>query len=260
MDLSLMPAVKREVPYLFIYGPEKVGKTTLACEFPRPALIPAEQGIVDQEVMAFFQNLSPPVAPSFESVLDAIDAATNHADVGTIIIDSLTSVEQLVHAQVCKAHDWAHIGAPGYGKGYEATDPAWMAFHHACQVARSAGKAVVLLGHAHIQTYTDPGVERYDRFVPALHKRPGDTIVKEVDATLFLDWRRGVDTASSKNFVKVAGTSHRVLYTEQRPAFLAGNRYGMTAEIPYQKGHGFAALAPFFKRKKADAPKEGEAT
>ena len=60
------------------------------------------------------------------------------------------------------------------------------------------------------------------------------------------------DPKRTDSRARADGGAQRWIYCEGRPAYTAGNRYGMPERIPYIRGEGFKALAQYFPQ-----PKEG---
>src|SRR5688572_27774326 len=114
-DLRTMRADKP--PLWLIYGPPKIGKTTLASEFEAPVFVQTEEGTpIGAGLMSFG------LLESYEAVEEALAALFGEHDLKTVVIDSLSALEPLIWRAVCERNKWGSIEAPGFGKGYVEAD------------------------------------------------------------------------------------------------------------------------------------------
>ena len=249
---SLRKVRADQPPRLLIYGPEKMGKTTLASEFPAPVFLQTERGESGDLVLDSFGSLD-----SFESVIEAITSlATEEHSFQTVVLDSVSALQKLVWDKVCRDSNVKSIelAGGGYGKGYIEADNLWLQVLDGLNYLRNErGMAVVLVGHAIISRFDDPETQSYSRYDIDLHKRAEALLKREVDAILLVKKDVTIKTEGKGERARADGGDTRWIYTEGKPAFTAGNRYNMPARIIYQKGAGFSALAPFFPQSAAGA-------
>lgn len=248
MALSLSNLVRKSAdkpPLIIIYGRGKMGKTTLASEFPSPIFIQTEDGAGDIEVTSFKAE---PLT-KFGEVMEAMEAlASEEHEFRTLVVDSVTQLEPLVWKEVCDRHNWDSIEAPGYGKGYIEADPIWREFLSACAYLRDAkGMTVILIAHETVETFSDPERDDYSRYKMRLHKRAEAMLRERVDIVGFLNTVVTLDKQKSgfgKETAKAKGSGQRALNLSPRPTFEAGNRYSMPDKVLINPGAGYAALAP----------------
>lgn len=232
-------------PRLLIYGPEGMGKTTLAAEFPNPVFLQVEDGTPADTELTSFGELG-----SYEQIVEAIQSliADDH-DFNTVVIDSISRLEGLVFAEVCRRNNWKTIEAPGYGKGYKEADYIWNELLEGLGVLRKERRMnVVLIGHAKIDRFDDPTTSSYSRFELDLHDRAAALISREVDAILLVKQDVVVkeeDQGFNKKRAVANGGEQRWIYAEGRPGFVAKNRYGIPPKLPFTKGQGYAQLAAY---------------
>jgi hypothetical protein len=236
-------------PLALFYGVAGVGKTALAAEAPSPIFIrtggenfPAElAGKVDEF----------PETNDFASFVAAIGSLLNEDhDFKTLVIDSLSGVEFLIWAEACRRGGWQTIEDPGFGKGYVAASSLWKDILDGLRALRAEkGMAIVLIGHTEIGRFDSPTTDPYSRYRVGLHKRAADEVEEACDLIAFINYRttlKKADVGFNKTVTHAEGGGARVIYTEERPGFIAKSRYGMPSEIAYKKGEGWAALAKYF--------------
>ncbi|WP_425070674.1 ATP-binding protein [Sagittula sp. S175] len=246
MAISLQNLVRKRAdkpPMIAIYGRGKMGKTTLASEFPNPIFVQTEDGSGALEITSFSEG-----AITEWSDVDAAltELATEDHDFKTLVIDSVTQLEPLIWAETCRRNNWPDIEQPGYGKGYLAADEVWREFLNACTWLRDYKRmCVVMIGHEVVETFSDPEREDYNRYKLRLHKRAEALIRERVDIVGFLNQAVALDKGKKGDERAVAkGSGQRQLNLAPRPTFEAGNRYGMPDKILINPGQGFAAIAP----------------
>lgn len=237
-------------PRILIYGQEKIGKTSLAAEFPDPIFLRVESGPPEGAELTGWD------ITSYSDFMDAIGVLYNDDhDFKTIVIDSVTRLEsRVVWPEVCQREGVDHIENCGFGKGYKAALPIWGDILAAANDLRATkGMSVVLVGHSVVKSFADPETQTYNIHDIALQdseKVSAAAMVKqEMDAIFFVKKDVSVEKEDPKNKhnnrVLAKGNSKRWIYTEGRPAFVAGNRYSMPEKLDYAKGGGFASIAPY---------------
>lgn len=233
-------------PLCLFYGVEKVGKTSLAAEFPSPVLIRTvgENPPSDVEIDSF------PEVLTFAGLMEAIEALyTEDHSFKTLIVDAIDGVESLVWKETASREGWKTLEDPGYGKGYVAADSVWDEFFEAVEaLRRDKGLTVILIGHTEIKNFDDPASTTYSQYRPNLHKRAADKIKAACGIIAFLKTRVSIKTekgAFGAEKKEANGAGVRMIYLEERPGFIAGNRYSMPPEIQFNRGKGYDALAKY---------------
>lgn len=249
MFSQIKTGIVHKPPRIVIYGVHGVGKTSLAAGAPNPILIQTEDGADEIGVARF------PLARSLKAVFDQIgDLAVEKHDFQTVIFDSADWAEKLVWDHTCEENGWKSIESPGFGKGYVEAEATWKTVLEGLDHLRNNGMTVIVLAHCEVKRFDDPTNDGYDRYQIAIHKRAAETLQEWADAVLFLNWRTLVqekDQGMGRKITKGKGNGQRILYTEERPAAIAKNRYRMPEkiELPNDPEQTWAALAehlPFF--------------
>lgn len=227
---------------ILLHGVAGIGKTTFASQADRPVVVQTEDGLGSIKVPHF------PLAKSFDAVMEALAALYTEAhDHKTVVVDSVDWLEPLVWERACRDNGWGSIEEPGYGKGYVAALDLWRQYLEGLNALRDQrGMTVIQLAHTDIKRFDSPEHEPYDRYVIKLHARAAALLQEHSDVVLFANYR--ISTVKSvvgfnKKVTRALGSGERVLYTAERPAFLAKNRYGLPDMLPLD-WQAFAAAMP----------------
>ena len=247
MTLASIKKGKAEKPPLMIlYGVAGVGKTSLAAEAPAPIFLrtKGEDYPTDVEPDEFGE------AADFWDVKEAIEVLKANADLPfkTFIIDSADGLEQLVQAEACRVNEWKSIEDPGYGKGYVAAMVHWNELLDGLNDLRALGMNVILLAHNKINRFDSPTSDPYSRYKLNLQDRADDFIRGAADLVGFINYRvtlKQADAGFNKKVTHGEGGGNRVIYVEERPGYIAKNRFGMPPSIDYKKGEGWNSLAKY---------------
>ncbi|WP_315762341.1 AAA family ATPase [Bradyrhizobium sp. SZCCHNS2005] len=148
MAISLKSLKKKTAaelqPIFTIYGVPKVGKSSLAAEFPRPIFIQTAEG---ESVPAGIEADTLEVR-NYGDLCEAIGALVNEEhQFGTAIFDSTTGLENIIRAEACARNGWKSIEDPGYGKGYKIAAQIFLEYIDGIMTLRRERQmAIVQLG------------------------------------------------------------------------------------------------------------------
>jgi hypothetical protein len=226
-DLSSISRTRRvRAPKVVIAGQNKIGKSTFASSAPNAIGILTEQGMDAIDSQAF------PVATSLSDVYAAIGTLIDEPhDFQAVYLDSLDWLEPLLQAHVCAANGWAHIEAPGFGKGYVAAAEEWRTLLTGLDALRNQrNMGVILIAHDKIKRIEDPLTEGYDSHVLKLHDRASALVLEWADVIGYAGYRtfvNKVDAGFGQKETKATTTGERLLHVEAHPAHCGGNRFGL---------------------------------
>ncbi|WP_313962979.1 ATP-binding protein [uncultured Streptococcus sp.] len=223
-----------------IYGPEGIGKSTFAAEFPNPVFIDTEGSTDNMDVARLDKPTSWTMLNNEVAFIKA-----NSTECGTLVIDTIDWAESMAVADVCAQHGKKGIEDFGWGKGYTYVQEEMGRFLNSLSDLVDMGINVVLTAHAQIKKFEQPDeMGSYDRYELKLGQKTGSKtapLVKEwADMVLFANYKTLVMTTESGK--KKAQGGERVMYTNHRPAWDAKNRHGLLDELPFN----YAGIAHIF--------------
>lgn len=225
-----------------VYGPEGIGKSTFAAQFPEPLFIDTEGSTDNMDV----SRLDKP--SSYTMLKNEIAWVKANPNVcKTLVIDTIDWAESLVIADVCAQHGKKGIEDFGWGNGYTYTKEEMGRLLNQLGELVDLGINVVLTAHAQMRKFEQPDeMGSYDRWELKLGKKTSSQtapLVKEwADMVLFANYKTVVMTAD--NGKKKATGGQRVLYTQHHPAWDAKNRHGLPEEMPFD----YAGIAHIFNQ------------
>ncbi|MGB7996541.1 ATP-binding protein [Photobacterium halotolerans] len=232
-------------PRVVLYGTSKIGKTTFASNAPAPIFIPTEDGLSGiSGVQAF------PLCRSYQEVLNAANGLlTEDHPFKTVVIDSGDWLESLLHDHIAQAQGKNNIEDFGYGKGYGFACDEFVSFLNLLDRLRTEKQMmIIIINHHEVKQFNDPSSESYHRYSLKLHRGAQEKLQEWADVIGFATFKTMVLKESqgfnnSRN--RVGGSGERILNLVEKPAWVAGNRYGLADDVPFT----FEAFAAEFKDK-----------
>ena len=214
-----------------IYGPEGIGKSTFAAQFPNPLFIDTEGSTKHMDVARFDK-------PSSWTMLNQqIQYVKEHPDIcDSLIIDTADWAEQLCVDHVCSTHHKTGIEDFGYGNGYVYAKEEFGRFLNSLEDIIDVGINVVLTAHAQLRKFEQPDeMGAYDRWELKLGKKTSSQtapLVKEwADMLLFANYKVYSVAVDDKGKKHKAQGGKRIIYTAHHPCWDAKNRFDLPEEI-----------------------------
>lgn len=260
---SITRSVSAKPPRILIYGVEGIGKSSFGANAPSPVFLPTEDGLGVIDAPSF------PLAQTYDDVLACLSALINEEHgYSTLVVDSLDWMEPLIWRKVAQTAGVGSIEDLGYGKGYVLALDVWRDYLNAINYLRDAkDMMVVQIAHAAIKPFNNPDTDSYDRFEIKLHRNKqgagaSPLLLEHSDCVLFANYKTSV-TQEKVGFnntrTRAVGGGARMLYTQERPSYMAKNRYGLPESLPLD-GNAWGVLArhiPYLKRFLPDVPPPG---
>ncbi len=220
-----------------IYGPEGIGKSFLASQFPQPIFLDIERGTHHLDVTRFSE------INTWDNITRSVgDLVTKAHDFRTLVIDTADWLEQRLVEHICRKSNKNSIEDFGYGKGYVVLAESFAAFLLSLESVIARGVHIVFLAHSTVVKFEAPDqASGYDRYELKLTKRVAPLLKEWVDLILFGNY---VTRVTQNECGKKHGTGgrERRLFTTHTAAFDGKNRHGLSEALPFR----FISIAHIF--------------
>lgn len=217
-----------------IYGPEGVGKSTLAAQLPSPVFIDTEGSTAQLDVARV-------EITGWHDLLRAVAEIHRMPEFRTLVLDTADWAERLAVASVLQNGSKKSIEDFGFGKGWVMVAEEFGRLLSALDGVVRGGKHVVLLAHSKVARFAAPDqTGEHDRYELKMSRQTTLLCKEWADAILFLNFKTKVVEVDGKK--KGLGGKERVINTSHTAAYDAKNRHG----LPEQVDATAEALAPIF--------------
>jgi hypothetical protein len=259
--LANIKSTKESYPGIrvIVAGVEKVGKTTFVCGAPNALLIPLEAGYSNQNIKHV------PMVEDYSSLVSLLMEVTTACQLGqfpfkTLVLDSLTALERLIHEGVLALDPLYKKGAAksismdnalgGYGRAFQLANERFIEVVKLLDILSIKHSInIVMTCHVFSNVIIDPQVGEYSSWDLLLHspknqKTYGKREVASqwVDAIFFL--HEPIMIVEQNSIKKgISENRGRMLGLSRTPSYCAGNRFGLEGEISIPKEQGWNYLA-----------------
>lgn len=211
-----------------IYGPEGIGKSTFASQFPEPVFIDTEGSTKHMDVKRFDRPLS------WQALMDEVEYAMRNKVCKTLVIDTADWAERLCISDVCASYKKKGLEDFGYGNGYVYTMEQYGKLLNLLEDVVDSGINVVLNAHAIMRKFEQPDeVGAYDRWELKLTKKVAPLVKEWADMILFANYKTFSVAVDDKGTKHKAQGGQRVMYTTHHPCWDAKNRHDLPEELPF---------------------------
>lgn len=234
------------------YGPEGVGKSSLAADVPGVLFFDVEGGSPELDVARYAfrpdDEVNGHVPQSYEEVLGGIDDLIAHPDHGfaALAIDTVDALEALIHKHICKRDAKTGIEGYGYGKGYRVALDEIRQLLAKLDEIRRQGVQIVILGHSTVSTFKNPEGEDYDRYQLRLNALAAGQIKEWCDIVGFVRYEGGgaklTGDESQNKRARGWATGRRMMHLAREAAWDAKSRLSLPAEIELDQAHPWQPL------------------
>lgn len=186
----------------------KVGKTSLACQFPRNLLLGFEHG---WNAISGAMAIDITKWAEFRQVLKQLEKPEARQMYDTITIDTVGLAYEACEQYICQQNGVQKIGDIPYGAGYNATKKE---FESCLRKITQLGFGLVIIAHVERRIEKRANDSEVEILGPAIPKRAYEVVNQLVDIIGY------IDVTWDEN-----GNSERWLYTRKTPTVMAGSRF-----------------------------------
>lgn len=210
---------------IFLYGVEKIGKSTFAAGAPGAMWLGADDGTAHLDIARWPDELR-----TWEDVLAALDAMFEEREehgIETVVIDPLNWFETNF------LEPWAAAKTKGSTNKFAKFDvmlEQWRVFRDRLKRFWEAGVNIILLAHAKVKKFEDPESEGFERYQPDMQGKGPGLFMQWVDVILFA--KKDTFARNLGGKIKGGGGDKVVMHTKGRAAFDAGNRWDLPEKLP----------------------------
>lgn len=213
-----------------VYGPEGIGKSTFAAQFPNPVFIDTEGSTKHMDVART------PKPSSWTMLLEQVRYfKANPFELNTLNIDTADWAEQLCIEEICAKAQKKSIEDFGYGKGYVYLAEEFGRLLNLLEELVELGINVVITAHAQMRKFEQPDeMGSYDRWEMKLQKKTAPLLKEWADMVLFANYKTYVVNVDNQGLQKgknKAQGGKRVMYTTHHPCWDAKNRHNLDLEL-----------------------------
>jgi hypothetical protein len=222
---------------VLIYGPEGIGKSTLAAQFPKPIFIDCERGTGWMDVKRL-------PCKSWQDIMDAVKfIKTEKHEFKTVVIDSADWAEHDCIQYVCSQGGKSSLSDFDHGKGYVKLSDEIEKFLNSLNALIDSGMHVIFIAHCAIKKLElpDEGGE-FDHYELNTSTRISPLLKQWAEAILFINYKVQV-TENEKGRTKAIGGRKRIIHTQHTAAYDAKNRWGLPDQIPFELPFDFGVFA-----------------
>lgn len=241
---SRLSTVKRgllsESKRFFFYGPEGVGKSSLAAD-AGAIFADADRGSghLDVPRYQFRDGEDGHILADLDELYAAVDdLLVSPHEYRALALDTSDSIEALIWKRICKGKTSKSgdriesVEDFGYGKGYVHAVEEWRRLLNRLDQLRLRRRMhIIFLGHVLVKTFKNPTGEDYDRYRPKLDDRALGLLREWCEVVGFVTFD---DLASRENGASRArgiSTGSRIIHLEHNAAWDAKSRLPLPAHI-----------------------------
>lgn len=232
--LGLTSGIIEGAQKFVIYGPEGIGKSTLASKFPNVIFIDTEGSTKRLDVLRYRPTSWAMMLEQIKEVINYVKS-TPQMTYGTLALDTADWAEKLCKEQICSKSQKTGIEDFGYGKGYTYLAEEYGRMLNLLEELIELGINVTLVAHAQMRKFEQPDeIGSYDRWELKLEKKVAPLVKEWADIILFCNYKTyivNVDNQGAAKGKNKAQGGERVMYTSHHPCWDAKNRHDLAPEL-----------------------------
>jgi len=222
---------------IVIHGPEGIGKSTLANQFPAPVFI-------DTEGSTNSMNVKRMECHSWQDLLDAVKwLKTQKHSFKSAVFDTADWAERFCVQFLCARDNKTSIEGWGYGKGYTFLSEEFGRLLISLDTLIDSGMHVIFVAHSGVKKMELPDQEgSFDHYELKCSRQTSPLLKEWADALLFVNYKVIVTTDEDKR-TKAVGGRKRIIHTQHTAAYDAKNRWELPDQIPFALPFDFGVFA-----------------
>jgi hypothetical protein len=207
--MEITSGVIKSAQKIIIYGPEGIGKSTFAAQFPDAVFSDTEGSTKHLDVKRL------PAPTSWQLLKQEAQYIRDNPGIcSTYIIDTADWTETLCINHICATAKVSGLEDFGYGKGYTYLEEEFGRYLNLLSDIIARGINVVLTAHAWMRKFEQPDeLGAYDRWELKLEKKTAALVKEWADMILFANYKTHVINVDNqgaqkgKNKVRAANAS-----------------------------------------------------
>lgn len=224
MAINITRGERKRAQKIVKYGPEGVGKTTIASEYPEPLFADCEGGTDHLDVA----RVEIKTIADFRET--CIFLLREPHEFQTLVVDTIDWLAARDVEEMLKEDDVESVETYGFGKGYKKAEERFNGIIRLLDRVIAKGINVVLLGHSKITKFEEPDKGgSYDRYSMKLEKKIEPLVKEWSDCLLFLNYETRIVERQKGQEGKKRGisTNKRIFHAARDAAYDAKNRHGL---------------------------------
>ena len=240
--LNIIEGKEKRPLKIVIYGPEGIGKSSLASKMPFPLFIDTEGSTSSLDVRRI------KCSKSWSELIDIIKEVQKLPSIcKTLVIDTADWAEMLCTTAVCEKYRKSSISEFPYGYGYVYLQDEFSRLLNLLDSLIEVGINVVVTAHAKPRKFELPEEQgSVDRSEMKLSKQVCPLLKEWCDCLFFCNYK--IHVVTTDNNSKKAQGGKRVMYTTHTPTYDAKNRFGLAEELDLD----FSSIAHLFEPQEAN--------
>ena len=223
---------------IVIHGPEGIGKSTLANQFPAPVFIDTEGSTNSMKDVKRME------CRSWQDILDAVKwLKTQKHSFKTAVFDTADWAERFCVQFLCARDNKTSIEGWGYGKGYTFLSEEFGRLLASLDALIDSGMHIIFVAHTSVKKMELPDQEgSFDHYELKCSRQTSPLLKEWADALLFVNYKVIVTTDEDKR-TKAVGGRKRIIHTQHTAAYDAKNRWELPDQIPFALPFDFGVFA-----------------